>query len=193
MARQFHPMVVWGGHELGTDYCTVGSDNIRGGKLAVKHLIGLGRQRIAFLGDVNAPEFRLRQLGWREALKEARLPADADLLIPSSLSESGAYEAMSHYLQTGPKIDAVFAASDLLAVSALKALRDAKLSVPNDVAVIGFDDIQIAPLVHPALTTVRQDLVQGARIMVECLFKRMGGDPADSVTLAPELIVRESA
>jgi DNA-binding LacI/PurR family transcriptional regulator len=87
--------------------------------------------------------------------------------------------------------DAVFAASDLIALSAIQAITAAGLTVPGDVAVVGFDDISLAVHSNPALTTVRQDLERGARTMVERLFERLAGDDSPSVTLPAELVVRE--
>jgi len=190
MARQFKPMVVWGGHSEDNVYCTVGTDNRAGGALAVRHLIERGCKRVVYFGQTDAVEFQLRQRGWSEALRAAGL--NAELVVETSMSAEHAVQAMRAFLQRGESVDGVFAASDVLATSALKALRESGLRVPDDVAVVGFDDIALAQMVHPSLSTVHQDLVQGARLMVDLLFKRLAGEETESVMLTPRLIRRES-
>jgi len=191
MAHQYKPMVVWGGQSSGNDYCTVGSDNVAGGRLAVSHLIHSGRRNILYFGQTQAVEFQHRHQGWQQALSAAGLRAD--LRVEAPMSAEGAYQAMQEVLRQGLSFDGVFAASDVLAASALRALRECGKRVPHDVAVVGFDDISLAQMVHPTLTTVHQDLVKGARVMVDLLFQRLASEETDSVMMQPSLVVRESA
>lgn len=193
VAERYLPMVVWGAEEADNFYCTVGTNNVLGGRMATEHLIRRQHRRIAYLGNVDAPEFRLRKLGWKAALEEAGLGESLSLTVRSDLTPEGSYEAMQTFLSKKIPFDAIFAASDQLAVSALRALRDVGMRVPEDVALVGFDDIHMAQLVHPTLTTIRQDLSVGARWMVERLFGRMAGVQTASAVLTPELVIRESA
>ena len=100
---------------------------------------------------------------------------------------------MERLLERAPEIDAVFAASDLMAIGAMAALSAAGRRVPQDVAVVGYDDVTLAAHTAPALTTIRQDLVVGAKALIEILFRRIAGEPAQSLQLDPQLIVRGSS
>jgi DNA-binding LacI/PurR family transcriptional regulator len=99
---------------------------------------------------------------------------------------------MRRFIASGVKFDAVFAATDIIAISSMRAISASGLVVPRDVAVVGFDDIAIAAHVHPTLTTVRQDLARGASLLVELLLRRAAGEETESVVLPGQLIVRES-
>lgn len=190
-AQKYFPMVVWGGHFERQSYCTVGTDNTAGARLAVEHLLSMGRRRFVFLGDPSIPEMRLRHDGYRLAL--ARAPRGVSATdVPSHLTADTAYEAMRAHIRSGAKFDAVFAATDVLAISAIRAISASGLSVPGDVAVVGFDDIPMAAHVHPALTTVRQDLQRGAKTLVDSLLRRIEGEDTASVIMPAQLMVRDS-
>lgn len=191
-AASYLPLVVWGGHVASQSYCTVGTDNIGGARLGVEHLIRLGRRRIVFFGDPSPPEIKLRHDGYVMALKKARVALDAPHIVPTHLTSDAAFEAMRAFIGRGRPFDALFAGSDLIATSAVRALIAAGVRVPEDVAVVGFDDISLASQVQPALTTLRQDIRYGAKTLVDLVFRRMAGENAPSVTLPAELIVRES-
>lgn len=193
VSKTYHPVVVWGGHLQQQSYCTVGSDNVGGARAAVEHLIQTGRKRIVFMGDSNIPEMRLRHDGYRLALARASRSAAADVQIPSHMTVDAAYEAMRAYIRDGEKFDAVFAATDVIAISAIRALSASGLSVPKDVAVVGFDDIPMSAYTNPPLTTVRQDLQRGAKILVDLVLRRIDGEDTPSATMPAELIVRESS
>ena len=192
VAAGYAPLVVWGGHAEAPAYCTVGTDNVAGARLAVEHLIRLGRRRIVFCGDTAPPEIRLRHEGYQLALKSARGGPEPLPVVPAHLTPDAAYEAMRAFLGARPRFDAVFAASDVIAISAIRALTAAGLRVPHDVAVVGYDDITLARHTNPTLTTVRQDLKRGAEAMVDLMVRRIGGEDAPSATMPAELIVRES-
>ncbi len=134
----------------------------------------------------------MRLNGYKGALQRAGLSIDERLIVPAHFTGEFAYAAVQELLSRGVKFDAIFAASDVIALSALKALQTSGLSCPEDVAVIGFDDLDIAEHSHPPLTTVRQDLRRGASTLVEFLFNRMAGEVTPSATLPIELIVRQS-
>lgn len=189
----YKPMVVWGARMPGQRYCTVGSDNVEGGRMAVTHLAANGRRRIAFLGPVDTPAAAQRLEGYKQGLAEAGIAFDPTLVavIPQTMHD--ARRAAADFLASGVPFDAAFAFSDVVALAAIGALTEAGRSVPGDVAVVGFDDIVLARHSAPALTTVRQDLERGVRTMVDLLFRRMAGEDASSVCLPVELIVRASS
>jgi DNA-binding LacI/PurR family transcriptional regulator len=192
VAESYRPMVVWGGRVQDQRYCTVGVDNIGGARLAVEHLIKQGRRRIAFLGVPELPEVGLRQQGYMEALADAGLSAPSELIAPAHFTTDTASSTVRNLIDSGADFDAIFAASDVIALTAIQALRASGRLTPDDVSVVGFDDIALAGHSEPPLTTVRQNLAEGARLMVDLLFRRMVGEDAPSATLAPELIVRRS-
>lgn len=193
VADTYRPMVVWGAQLPGQRYCSVGSDNVEGGRLAVAHLAAAGRSRIAFFGPVDAPEAALRFEGYKKGLAEAGLPFDPALIAPAPYTMEGAEEAASAFLASGVPFDSIFAFSDVVALAAIGELHAAGRTVPGDVAVVGFDDIVLARHSNPPLTTVRQDLAFGARAMVDLLFRRMAGEDAPSALAPIELVVRGSS
>jgi DNA-binding LacI/PurR family transcriptional regulator len=191
-SASYAPLVVWGGHLPGQTYCSVGTDNVGGARKAVDHLIGLGRKRIAFLGMQELPEIGLRFDGYIRALRSAEIETDPALIVPAHFSFDTAYEAARELIESGVEFDAIFAASDIIALAAIQALTGAGVDIPGDVSVVGFDDIAIAAQSTPPLTSVQQDLAKGARTIVDLLFRRMAGEDAPSATLSPNLIIRKS-
>lgn len=191
-AARYRGLVVWGGQIAGQRYCSVGTDNAGGARQAVAHLIGHGRRRIAFFGQPELPEIGLRHAGYEQALRQAGIVPDPALLVPAHFTTTAAHEAARALVASGTPFDAVFAASDLIALAAMKAFAAAGLRVPEDVAVIGFDDVAMAATSTPALTTVRQDLGFAARTLVDLLFRRIQGEETPSATLPPQLVVRAS-
>jgi DNA-binding LacI/PurR family transcriptional regulator len=192
-SETYRPMVVWGGHLKHQSYCTVGTDNVGGARVIVEHLIRNGRRRIVFLGDPSVPEIKLRHEGYKYALAKGPRGTTHDRIVPAHMTADTAYEAMRAFIRDGGQFDAVFGATDIIALSAIRAITTSGLSVPKDVAVVGFDDIALAAHFNPALTTMRQDLARGARILVDLLFRRLNGEDAPSATMQAELIVRESS
>jgi DNA-binding LacI/PurR family transcriptional regulator len=191
-AANYGPLVVWGGHLSGQSYCSVGTDNIGGARKAVDHLIALGRKRIAFMGMPELPEIGLRYEGYQRAMKAAEIVCDPALVVPAHFSFETAYEAARELIESGTPFDAVFAASDIIALAAIQALTASGLDIPKDVSVVGFDDIAMAAQSTPPLTSVKQDLAKGARTIVDLLFRRIAGEDAPSATQAPSLMVRKS-
>lgn len=188
-AAQHRGLVVWGAQVPGQAHVTVGSDNVRGGLIAGRHLIERGKRRLLFLGNPSPPEFGQRQQGFLQAAREAGL-ADQTHTLSIHLTSQAAYASVNAFLADNPGIDGIFAASDVVAMSALQALSERGLAVPGDVAVVGYDDIMLAAHTSPALTTIRQDLQAGARLLVELLFRQLEGEACASVQLEPQLIVR---
>jgi DNA-binding LacI/PurR family transcriptional regulator len=193
VAERYLPMVVWGGQMPGQVHCSVGSDNRKGGEIATRHLIAQGCKKFAFFGDPIAPEIAQRLEGARAALIDAGLDGDLKSL-PAHLTAETAHPAISEWLSSIDTVpDAIVAASDVIAMSTLRALSEIGLSVPGDVRVTGYDDLSFAAQTLPPLTTVRQDLIAGAAHLVDLLFRRIGGEKTDSVVLEPRLVVRGSA
>jgi DNA-binding LacI/PurR family transcriptional regulator len=192
LAAEFLPLVVWGAALPDARYLTVGSDNFAGARAAVRHLLGLGHKRIAFFGDPGLPEVAQRYAGYVAALAEDGMAPDAGLECRVPFDKGQARAAMAAFLERRSGFDAVFAASDLVAIAAIRVLDQRGLRVPGDVAVVGFDDIMLAGAYTPALTTVRQDIGAGARVLVDTLFARMNDEAVGSTVLPVELIVRAS-
>jgi len=173
---------------------SIGCDNLAGGRLAAEHLVGLGRRRIAFIGEVapSAPEMEDRYRGYREALGEAGLRPDPRLQVNAVSTESSGHEGLRALLDRDVPFDAVFGASDLIAIGAQSALRAAGRRVPDDVAVVGFDGIPMGAVTRPSLTTVAQDTKRAGEALVASLVNQIDGRPVDNMILPPRLVVRES-
>jgi DNA-binding LacI/PurR family transcriptional regulator len=188
VAARYRPLVVWGAHDDAHVHCTVGTDNKAGGYIAAEHLIAGGCKRLAFLGNPSAPELGQRWMGVVAACRAAGLQPPQ--LLPVHLTIDEAYTMIVECLR-GPLIpDGIIGASDVVAMAALRALAERGLRVPEDVAVVGYDDVALAAHTAPPLTTIRQPIEQGAILMAEILFRRLAGEDAASVVLPPELVVR---
>lgn len=170
-------------------------DNIAAAQAATSYLIARGHRRIAMLAGQSGPR-QARVQGYRQALTEHDIPVDDTLIQGGDFHEGGGFHAMRELLTRSPRPTAVFAANDLMAMGALTALRDAGLRVPDEVAIVGFDDIPAARLVNPPLTTISQFPEQLGRRAAEMLFERLSGAVTGggrSELMPHELIVRESA
>jgi DNA-binding LacI/PurR family transcriptional regulator len=196
LAGQYLPMVVWGERLPGQAYCSLGVDNVYGGRAATEHLLGLGRQSIRFLGPVHVPEVDSRYRGYLQAMAQApHSLLQAGVVtdpIACSFTHQSAYEAMHEALSRGEKIDALFCASDVIAGGARMAIVESRLRVPDDIALVGFDDVAMAQNMSPPLSTVKQDLEIAARSMVDMLFRRMSGEETPSSVIPARLMIRES-
>ena len=193
LARQRLPFVAWGAQLPNQLYCSVGGDNASGGQLAAEHLLGLGRKRIAFMGEKSLPEPEKRYAGYQKALRKAGMKMDSSLYIPSSFAPLSAQEALRLHLDRhGLNFDALVAASDLIAISALGVLRERGYRVPEDVSVVGYDDVEPAAHSFPPLTTVRQPLDLAGIHLVDSLLRIMAGEKPESDLLPTKLVVRES-
>jgi DNA-binding LacI/PurR family transcriptional regulator len=191
VAQRYRPMIVWGADVSGKAQITVGSDNVAGGRIAAEHLLAQGRTRLAFFGNTEVPEFAARFAGFEQALATAG--SKPGTLLPVHLTSESSYSAIEDYLGSHLSPDGIVAASDVIAMSALRALAGHGKRVPQDVSVVGYDDVLIATHTTPPLTTVRQDVARGANLMIDLLFCRMEGAEAASVSMRPELILRGSA
>lgn len=192
VARRFAPLVVWGENLAEKAHITVGSDNRLGGAMAARHLLASGRRRLAFFGNPEAPEIRARRDGFLLACREHGVEGVAETL-PVPLTPDRAYAMTADQLERHPPPDGIVAESDVVAMSAIRALVERRLRVPEDVAVVGYDDVPLAAHTTPPLTTIRQDIQRGAALLVELLFRKLAGEDVGSIVLPPTLVVRQSA
>lgn len=169
----------------------VAADDAGGGRRMTRHLVGLGRTRVAMItGPLDTPGGTLRLDGYRAELGDAYDPA---LVAHGDWTRASGERAMRELLDRRPDLDAVFVASDLMAAGALVALRDAGRDVPGDVAVGGFDDNGLAANLTPALTTMRQPFERISAEMVRLLLEVVEGEEPAAVTLPTSLVERDSA
>jgi len=193
VAKSGAPLVVWGAPTTKSNYAIVGSNNDLGGYCATQHLIEGGCKRILFLGDPEHAEMSERYKGYQKALKEAELDSSIDLTLSCDITSKVAYDKIGEAILTkGLFFDGIVATSDMVALGALKALKERYINIPNDVSIVGFDDIAMAELFHPSLTTIKQDTKSAAKMMVEQLLKQFNGQAAKSVVIDIELIKRKS-
>jgi DNA-binding LacI/PurR family transcriptional regulator len=184
--------VVWGAQLPQQSYCSVGSDNLLGGRRAASHLIRLGRKRIVFLGDSEAPEAMQRLRGYRRALEQAGMEIDPDLIVPAHFELESAEASVDAMISSGLKFDGIVAASDLIALGAVRALQRVGMNVPGDVSVVGYDDVPMARYSTPALTTISQDTAHAGRLLVSKLLNANGRLEIRSERVPTNLIVRET-
>lgn len=192
------PVVLLGEHIADGQHDHVGIDNVAAARDATAHLIGLGRRRIAAIGHQSkspGETGQLRSAGYREALRSAGLPFRKSLVVPApSFHRGSGAVAMERLLRLPSPPDAVFCYNDLLAIGAMRTILSGGLRIPDDIAVVGFDDIEESRYSFPALTTISPDKQEIARLAVARLFDRLEGDVAvpDSRSVAYRLLVRES-
>ncbi|MCR8957166.1 LacI family DNA-binding transcriptional regulator [Variovorax sp. S2] len=170
--------------------------HMQGGLLAVRHLLSLGHKRIACIGGpVGVMPSEQRIEGWRMALAEAGAAPNADALLwRGGFTSQGGYEAMHAILRTEHAPSAVFVCNDLMAIGALRAAHESGVHVPDDLSIVGFDDIELSAYTSPPLTTVAQPKERIGALAVDMLLERVGGKRRDTrkVVLQPELRVRAS-
>lgn len=196
LRRQNIPFVVVDHRgELGTDVPSVGATNWLGGRMATEHLLSLGHRRIAMIsGEADLRCSRDRIAGYRAALEDAGISVDPDLIRPGAFKQQTGYEQTCALLDLAEPPTAIFAGCDTQAMGVYSALRARGLSVPDSISVIGFDDVPIAAMVTPTLTTVRQPLVEMGRVATTMLLRLISEEVLDStrVELTTTLIVRDS-
>ncbi len=177
------------------DAPTIGATNWAGGLSATEHLIRLGHRRIGFVAG--RPELwcsRARLDGYRAGLETAGLSVDPELVVPGEFDYESGFRAGERLLAAAEPPTAVFAASDQMALGVYEALRRRGLRVPDDVSVVGFDDLPEARWSSPPLTTVRQPMTEMGKLAVRMLLRLVRGEEVDTprVELATELVVRDS-
>lgn len=187
------PFIVWGVPAPGATYCTVSGDNVTGGRLAAEYLLNLGKQKIAFLGGpAEEQEVKLRCQGFESVLKSAGKECDPKLLVHGDYSSEGGAKMMAKLLDQSIEVDAVFANSDLIALGAINVIRERGLRVPEDISVVGYDDISLAPYFSPSLTTIRQNIPESGRLLVQNLIQFLETGIVTNVMVPVSLVVRDS-
>jgi DNA-binding LacI/PurR family transcriptional regulator len=188
------PFIVWGVPLSDAEYCSVTGDNLTGGTIATEHLIHSGRKRIAFIGGLPGElEVQYRFEGYRNALLAANRSVEPALVSYGDFSNTSGARAMAALLAAAPDLDAVFVNSDLMAIAAMDVIREHGRRVPEDVAVVGYDDLSIAEHSNPPLTTVRQNIPMAGKVLAENLIKYLQTGKVTNVTIPVELVVRRSA
>lgn len=182
------PLVVWGAVSRHESQVVVGSDNRGGGAMVARRFLELGRRRPVFLGDSAHGEFAERFEGFVAALAEAGVLATIRT-VPALTVSAGA-DTMQALLRDDPAIDAVFAASDLLAIGAMRTLHEHGRSVPDAVSVVGFDDTLLGATSVPPLSSVHQDFVVAGVLLARKMLALIDGDSAGSEILPTRLVLR---
>ncbi|CAL9447055.1 LacI family DNA-binding transcriptional regulator [Streptomyces sp. enrichment culture] len=196
------PAVISGPRSADETLTSVDSDNYGGARQAVEHLVGRGRRTVAHItGRLDVYGAQRRVDGYRDALREAGHTVDELLIEPGDFSEDGGRRAMEALLERRPDLDAVFAASDVTAAGARQVLREAGRRIPDDVALVGYDDSAIARHMEPPLTSVRQPIEEMGRAMTDLLLAEVADRRPSAtrelerrqVVLATELVERASS
>lgn len=189
------PVVAIDPHAGPSGLPTIDSDNLAGALLATEHLIRLGHRRIGFLGGrPDLESARLREEGYRAALAAAGIPVDPELIRVGGYKRETAAEPAAELLRLADRPTAVFAANDLSAIVTMETAAHLGLRVPDDLSVIGFDNVPESALTTPPLTTIRQPMQQMGVEAIQLLIRLMDGtaDPSTHVRLATELVERGS-
>jgi len=191
--QQTH-FVMWGGEANAGSSVSISCDNIQGGFDITHHLLQLGRKKLAFIGcaSSSSPEFYDRYKGHCQALKAAGIKPLKRYQIDSDFTEDSGYQAALSFIEKNPDIDGIVAACDLIAIGVIKALKEKGFAIPQDVSVVGYDDISIARFTTPPLTTVQQDTNLAGSLLVESLVDLINGNEVTTRVIAPTIIVRES-
>ena len=186
------PFLMVGRHPL-LDVSYLDVDNVQAARNAVMHLVHLGYKRIATItGDLDQISGADRFQGYLNALREAKLPFSQLLIAEGDYSEEGGYKAMQRLIKQKP--EAVFIASDMMVYGAMRALREADLRIPEDIAIVGFDDLSSSAKTNPPLTTVRQPISKMGNLAAEALIEMIetGSTEKKRIIVDTELVVRQS-
>ena len=184
------PLVVWGAPQAGTSYIVVGSDNRTGGASVAVRFAEQGRKRLVFLGDTDHAEVQERCAGFIDALGSQ---VEVVVVRPKAFTFEAGFDSLSELIAGGAAgFDGVFAASDLLAMGAIRALTENKLRVPEDVSVVGYDDTPNAASFIPPLTSVHQYLRDGGVLLAKKMLGLIGGESVESEMLPTTLISRQT-
>jgi LacI family transcriptional regulator len=188
------PMVITGRNIHADNLLSLKFDNFTGANMATEYLIGLGHRRIAFLkGTPSHPDAVERLSGYRAALKAHDIPYDPKLAVRGDFEEVGGVRATEQLLNSGARFSAIFAANDQMADGASFALHQRGIRVPEDVSLVGFDDLLASSFATPPLTTVKHSIYEIGKIAAKAMIKMIGNESLVPVTPPPELIIRKSA
>ena len=193
LATSGKPVIAWGAPLPKRSYRVVGSDNSEGGYLSASHLLSQGCSRVAFFGDKQLPEIGLRYEGYCRALREAGQTADPALELAVPFESRRAEAVINEFLRRSVDINGIVCCSDLIAMSAIACLTRVGRRVPEDVAVVGYDDIELAARVNPSLSTISQDIAVGGKALVEKLMRLISGRRVQDAIAPARLVVRASS
>ncbi len=194
LEQQGTHFVRWGAHDAEHPGVSIGCDNYQGGYDITAHLLGLGHKRYAFVGDAgsHAPEFMARYLGFIDALNANNIAYDRNAQYDAISTEDAGFAAAQRLMASASMPDAIVCASDLIAMGVLRALRHAGKKVPDDVAVVGYDNITVSAYTSPGLTTVQQNTQRAGELLVDTLLKAITNQPAKDYLMPAELVIRQS-
>lgn len=188
------PVIVTGRTLKSAGLVSLNFDNIAGARMATEHLIALGHRRIAFIaGDPDHPDAIEREQGYRAALESAGIEFQPGLVAPGQFHEESGRVAMEHLLQARQRFTAVFAANDQMALGAALALHQRGLRVPDDISLVGFDDLAASMYTLPPLSTVRQPGYDLGRLAAKAMLQLLTGVKPKLEVPAPRFIARESS
>jgi len=188
------PIVATGRQLTAPGLFTLNFDNFEGGRLATRHLIDLGHRRIAFIaGDADHPDANERHRGYRAALKAAGIAYDPALVVPGAYHEVSGLMAVARLLEARQQFTAIFAANDQMACGAALGLHRHSLRVPEDVSVVGFDDLPNTMYAIPPMSTVHQPAYEMGRLAANAMLQLLAGKQPEADVPAPQLIARESS
>lgn len=194
LSEQGTHFVRWGAEVKDLPIVSIGCDNFLGGREITEHVIKQGKKHFAFLGSASshAPEFFDRYKGHCQALRNHNLTVNKNAQFNAYYTEEAGYEAACKLIASGEKFDAICAASDLIAIGAMRALKEQGFSIPEQVVVVGFDDIAIASFTFPPLTTVKQDTKLAGELLVDTLLDSINGKDTSTTLITPKLVIRKS-
>jgi DNA-binding LacI/PurR family transcriptional regulator len=188
------PFIIWGDTPGRHGFNSVSGDSFTGGKLATEHLLGSGRSRIAFLGGMAEEiEVQDRYKGYEAALREAGKAVDSALVVYGDYTPASGAACMRTLLEEAGDLDGVFVNSDLMAIAAMDEIRAHGRRVPDDIGVVGYDDVSIAGHSDPPLTTIRQNGPLAGRLLAENLIQHLRTGVVTNVTIPAEIVIRKSA
>ena len=193
LVQQDARIVVWGFPVAEKHYTVVGSDNVGGGYQATHHLLDYGRRRIAFFGDTGNPETAARYAGHCKALTDFGVAVDPTLQATVPFDIEGARTVVGEALDTMGELDAIMCVSDVIALATISMLQERGFKVPDDVAVTGYDNIELAICSNPPLTSVSQNIEQAGRVLVDSLMQLIHGAEVPDTILRSRLVVRKSS
>ncbi len=191
---RMQPLVVTGRSLKAPGLFAMHFDNFEGGRLATQHLLQLGHRRIAFIaGDSDHPDATERLRGYQAALEQAGIAYEPNLVVPGEYLEVSGLLAVDRLLGTGQRFTAIFAANDQMAVGAALGLQRRSLRVPEDVSIVGFDDLPTSQYAIPPLTSIEQPAYELGRLAAQGLLQMLAGGKPNITMPLPRLIARESS
>jgi DNA-binding LacI/PurR family transcriptional regulator len=188
------PFIVWGNPIPNYSYCSVTGDNFNGGKLAAEHLIRCGKRQIAFIGGpADESEVQKRFEGYQSALQTAGLPLNPALISYGWFTNESGAERTRNLLEQHPEIDAIFANSDFMAIAAMRVAQEMGRRIPDDLAIIGYDNLTVAEDSNPPLTTISQNIPLAGKLLAQNLIQYLQSGVVTNVSIPAELVIRKTA